>query len=449
MNSIFSSVGINVLYVLMLQPFASLQILSFRNFLSREAKERIAVLWGVLVVAEIAGLTAVTVLHPFASGQIEYLLLGYLVWVPQFVLCFYYTRKFWIGHLFVISFRILLSGIIYTVSRAVCQYLYPDTALSRLYVQQILVYGVLSLLFFPFLLHFLDKVFSHFREAAARQYWRYITVIPFLLAVESLYLSLFDSLEMVFDLLVPRLILLVAVILTMASIRSAQKEVYEELQAYEDEHELQQQYTSAKHYVDMAKESKKRLDVIYQEKREHLDKLQALVERRDKAGVLEYLEKLGEKFNTTKLPQYCQNTVINAALTVYLSKARELDIPVTIQADLPQGLNCSVDLSIVLSNLVENALIASQKQPEEKRNITVLALHQGDMLNILVKNLFDAPVELGENGLPVTHVKGHGIGMKSLARFRDKYGASVLCQQKGGWFLTYLQVSAQAKGIGD
>lgn len=64
----------------------------------------------------------------------------------------------------------------------------------------------------------------------------------------------------------------------------------------------------------------------------------------------------------------------------------------------------------------------------------------GDAINILVKNLFDEPVELDEEGLPVTHVKGHGLGMKSLARFRDKYSASIFCQQKDGWFMTYIQV---------
>ncbi len=119
---------------------------------------------------------------------------------------------------------------------------------------------------------------------------------------------------------------------------------------------------------------------------------------------------------------------------------KELDIPVTVSADLPQDITCSGDLSIVLSNLVENALIASEKQPEDKRNITVVALRQGDMLNILVKNLFDAPVQLGEDGLPVTHVKGHGIGMKSLDHFRQTYDASVLCTYEDGWFSTYIRV---------
>ncbi|XOQ26038.1 MAG: GHKL domain-containing protein [Mitsuokella multacida] len=164
------------------------------------------------------------------------------------------------------------------------------------------------------------------------------------------------------------------------------------------------------------------------------------VRSKDQDGFADYIEQLGAKFNQTKLPQYCQNNLINAALTVYLSRARELGIPVTASVDLPQDLPASGDLSIVLSNLVENALIASQKQKPTERSITVLALRQGPSLNILVKNRFDAPVPLNEEGLPVTHVKGHGIGMQSLARFRDKYDASVLCRQQGGFFMTYMQV---------
>lgn len=99
----------------------------------------------------------------------------------------------------------------------------------------------------------------------------------------------------------------------------------------------------------------------------------------------------------------------------------------------------------MLSNLVENALLASQKQPPAARHIAVMTMCQGDVINVLVKNRFDAPVEFDEEGLPVTHVRGHGIGMKSLSRFCDKYKASVFCQQKDGWFMTYLQVPLLAE----
>ena len=46
-----------------------------------------------------------------------------------------------------------------------------------------------------------------------------------------------------------------------------------------------------------------------------------------------------------------------------------------------------------------------------------------------------------EDGLPVTNRNGHGRGMRSLALFRDKYKATVLCNQQDGWFKTMIYVA--------
>lgn len=425
---------ITTVYVLLLQPFALLQILPFRRFLTVAQQRRLVLVWCLLIALEVVFLTVVVSLAVFPSRQIAYWLLGYLVWIPQFVLAFCFTRRFWVGHIFIAAFRILFSGIIYTVTRAILLILCPDKLLPSLYFEQILLYGALSLLLFPLLLRFFTETFRHFEVASTRRYWRIITLLPVLLAIESLYLSLLNSQEQVFALL------LIVIILLMASIRSGQSEVYRELQVFEKEHELQRQLVSTARYVKMSEESRHRMASIYEKRRHHIDHLLALVSQRDREGALACIEALGAQFSRTKLPQYCKNTLINAALTVYFARAKELAIPVTAAIDLPEELSFSGDLSIVLSNLVENALLASQKQPPAARHIAVMTMCQGDVINVLVKNRFDAPVEFDEEGLPVTHVKGHGIGMKSLSRFCDKYKASVFCQQKDGWFMTYLQV---------
>lgn len=438
------TVGITAVYVLILQPFALLQILPFRRFLTRVQKRYILIFWCLLIVLEVGLVTAIVSLDVFPSRQIAYWRLGYLVWIPQFVLAFCFTRRFWAGHIFIAAFRILFSGIIYTVTRAILLNLYPDRPLPSLYFEQILLYSALSLMAFPFLLRFFTNIFRHFEVTSTRRYWRIITLIPVLLAAESLYLSLLDSQEKILDLLLPRLMLLLVIVLLMASIRSGQREVYRELQVFEKEHELQQQLVSTAHYVKLSEESRQRMAAIYEKRRNHIDHLLALVRQQDREGAQAYIEALGTQFSRTKLPQYCKNTLINAALTVYFARAKELSIPVTATIDLPEELFCSGDLSIVLSNLVENALIASQKQPPSARHIVVMTMCQNGVINLLVKNRFDKAVEFDEEDLPVTHVKGHGLGMKSLARFRDKYGATVFCQQKEGWFTTYLQIPLPA-----
>lgn len=225
--------GITLVYVLILQPFALLQILPFRRFLTRVQKRHILIFWCLLIVLEVGLVTAIVSLAAFSSRQIAYWRLGYLVWIPQFVLALCFTRRFWAGHIFIAAFRILFSGIIYTVTRAILLTLCPDRLLPSFYFEQILLYGALSLLAFPFLLRFFTNTFRFFDVASTRRYWRIITLIPVLLAAESLYLSLLDSQEKILDLLLPRLMLLLVIVLLMASIRSGQREVYRELQVFE------------------------------------------------------------------------------------------------------------------------------------------------------------------------------------------------------------------------
>lgn len=133
--------------------------------------------------------------------------------------------------------------------------------------------------------------------------------------------------------------------------------------------------------------------------------------------------------------------MVNAALSTYLAKAEALHIPITVKAVIPkEKATLSSDLAIVLSNLIENAIHASEKQPDSRR-----ALSPADSLprrrpQHPGQEPLHGTVTLDEDGLPTTQDKGHGIGMKSLSRFRDTYDASVLCTCEDGWFSTYIRI---------
>ena len=99
---------ITTVYVLLLQPFALLQILPFRRFLTVAQQRRLVLVWCLLIALEVVFLTVVVSLAVFPSRQIAYWLLGYLVWIPQFVLAFCFTRCFWVGHIFIFFFIFML-----------------------------------------------------------------------------------------------------------------------------------------------------------------------------------------------------------------------------------------------------------------------------------------------------------------------------------------------------
>ena len=90
-------------------------------------------------------------------------------------------------------------------------------------------------------------------------------------------------------------------------------------------------------------------------------------------------------------------------------------------------------MAILLSNVIENAIIASRKQPEGEREIHVSLTYTAGQYALVVENRYDAPIRLAEDGLPMTKERGHGTGMVSLRKFIAKYDASVLFEQPEGW----------------
>lgn len=194
-------------------------------------------------------------------------------------------------------------------------------------------------------------------------------------------------------------------------------------------------------YTHSLLESQNQMKAIYKKRKAYLDELEQLIVSHRSQEALQLIEEIGAELNQTKRKQYCQNPLVNAALSTYLAKAEALHMPITVKAVIPkENTALSSDLAIVLSNLIENAIHASEKQPGSHRALSLLTICQGDILSILVKNRFDGTVALDEDGLPTTKVKGHGIGMKSLSRFRDTYDASVLCTCEDGCFSTYIRV---------
>ena len=147
------------------------------------------------------------------------------------------------------------------------------------------------------------------------------------------------------------------------------------------------------------------------------------------------------------LTSYCKNRILNAALTVYVQTAKNEKIPIFCNVNIddkedPQGIGgdpaTDSDLAILLSNVIENAIIASRKQPEGRRKINVSLVYDAGQYALVVKNLCDPPIRLDGDGLPMTAERGHGTGMISLRNFSRKYNAETIFNQEDGWVSLFM-----------
>lgn len=138
------------------------------------------------------------------------------------------------------------------------------------------------------------------------------------------------------------------------------------------------------------------------------------------------VEYLKSSLNSTqeRPKDYCENSAVNAVLSYYISMAQQNGITCETKLNIPENLETdSLELSMVMANLLENAVNATVRSTESKIQIT--AVFTGQLL-VEIVNPYNGEILFDENGYPVSGEKDHGIGTKSVIAFCEKNGAEII-----------------------
>ncbi|HJI72820.1 MAG TPA: GHKL domain-containing protein [Veillonellaceae bacterium] len=438
---------ITFLLTLSVVPPAYLQYASFVPFISEQQKRWIYAGYAACFTAETLALLVVSLGGQWAYSLVMFKWLYTVLWIPYFIWAVIIIRPYFFQHIYVFALRsvfmIMLHTLVYYLFYVLIQMgIFPGRESPALFPLELFLYTIGYLLCLPVLIRYFNEVFRNDHVLSMRGYWKYICILPCLIFAEAAFFTTQRVPEVLHvEMLVPRIIITCAALLIAFSVKAGLEQVDAVYLAYERKDALTAQIRSNQNYVQSLNEAQKLMEVFWKKQREYLQRLTDLVSHGEYEPALKLIEQIGCKLEQTKRQQYCKNTVVNAALTTYLDAAKQEGITVTAKADIPDcSPSFSTDLSMVFSNLIENAVHASEKQPEGRRALTVIAVRQDDMLNILIKNRFDGKVAFDENGLPATNAPGHGIGMKSLAHFLDAHNANAICTCEKGWFSTYVRL---------
>ncbi|WP_312692830.1 GHKL domain-containing protein [Caproiciproducens sp.] len=132
---------------------------------------------------------------------------------------------------------------------------------------------------------------------------------------------------------------------------------------------------------------------------------------------------------------YCENPVVNAAVCHYAKLAEQSGIPTVIELDIPSDLQVdSLELSMVVSNLLENAIAACLKQSGSRPLYLNFICRNVGRLLLEMENPCAEDTALDESGCPVTHEEGHGIGSRSVIAFTKKYDGELIYSIENGIF---------------
>lgn len=156
--------------------------------------------------------------------------------------------------------------------------------------------------------------------------------------------------------------------------------------------------------------------------RHHINALSALADREDWTTLRSYLRQAGSAIPKTEL-KLCDNSVVDSVLGYYAAICRRdsiaFDCRALIPGELPVG---EMELCMVLSNLLENAVEASYKIEPEKRFIKVLLEMHGERIIVVSVENYAAPPKQEEGIFRSSKRPGPGVGLQSVKRIAEKNG---------------------------
>lgn len=202
--------------------------------------------------------------------------------------------------------------------------------------------------------------------------------------------------------------------------------------------------TKQKHEADFAKEIiasgeahyKKMNDlltslrIMRHDSKYHQRVLMDFLQKGETAKAIEYLGGIQDELSKHELDSFCGNQVVNALLTWYAERCKALNINYTFKAAIPDNLSVAdYDLCIVIGNLLENALAASQTLTND-RKITLNIMLHNDQLVIKAENNFDKK----KSEVPKDQTEGRGLGLRSIRLITERYGGQFIVKTDSNVF---------------
>ncbi len=134
----------------------------------------------------------------------------------------------------------------------------------------------------------------------------------------------------------------------------------------------------------------------------------------------------------------CENHAANAIVNHYLAMAAEASVHTSTQLIIPENVGgiSSMDLCVLLGNMLENAVEASARLKPGQRSISLLSAISGDYLTINMENRFDGVFEASDGVFASRKHEGEGIGLSSIRAIAQKYYGHALFTAQGDLFET-------------
>lgn len=179
-----------------------------------------------------------------------------------------------------------------------------------------------------------------------------------------------------------------------------------------------------------------------QRRREHeYTNQMAVIAQLAKNGQIEELNRYLKEYQikTKRNLEYidANHVIINAVLNAKYEEAKEKGIVFVVKVSDLSGLKIKdEDIALILSNLLNNAIEASEKCTNPVIKMKLIINEKKQVILSVINTLSIEPVVLNDQFLTskTDNVKKHGIGIENVQRTVEKYGGSCAIDYDSAFF---------------
>lgn len=355
-----------------------------------------------------------------------------LGWIPYVLLSFYWLPRFIAQQIFVFGMQGLWNLFLHTASILTIIFLGRNIPVEwrlSMHLTCFLFYFLLSL-------PFAARMFRHMCPSRQlindKPYGYYIAFLPLLIVCPQLP-SILDPDLWTMAKLLSRILTFLPFIVLYRYIKLQARDLETEVLLKSTNEVQQKAIRFFQNNMLLIQASTKQFSILRHDMRHQINILYGLISSGKSEEALHLLRSFDEHLEKTAIHPFCLNPFVNAVLSVYIVKAKDAGIPVTCRVNFPEEVpKVQEHLSFALANLLENAIRVSETQDEDKRFLHINLQTKGRQVFLSVENYYAEPVSLNEDGYPVTHRQGHGIGMTSVHHFIMSYKGFKNFTQKDG-----------------
>lgn len=189
---------------------------------------------------------------------------------------------------------------------------------------------------------------------------------------------------------------------------------------------LIQIYKNYKNQLDIIMDSQERIHSFQHDMKYHLRDLFAMAKKQKMHDIMTYLEEMTALIENPNEYVYSGNKEIDSNLNYLLDGAKHKLKNVSVKLAIPEGdYISSVDINIILSNLLDNAIAAAERTEEQYLKLEMSVKQY--LLYITVENSYNGIIN-ERNGALLTSKQNriyHGYGLKNINRIVKKYNGTL------------------------